>query len=684
VTAASANAAGGPPFVVELVGLPGAGKSTLVAALLSELAAGGARITGAPRVGAASTRLRRGRALLNALSREPGAALGALAAGGLDRAALGRVTHFLGRLTQARTLARGPWDLVLLDEGPLQALFTLSALQPATIAGPSVHVARRVAAALPVGRTVLLLVDVDPAEAARRLSQRPVDGARSRFDGLSPAALTPPSPRRSGSARRARLGVGPARRSPFGDVSPRRWDRRGGVDAAPRAGQPSHRHRPGRARGRHDRPVVPVSAPARQPPPQPPPRPLRVLLVAAVFPPYHTGAGRRFLSYAPGLAARGIALSVLSATPSDARAAAAGRPRDWDAVRPGACLPPEVIDGVPVQRVRLPDGPRRLRSAVLAAAAARRVFADPPDVVLFLEHSVEYLPALAACRARAVASAVAYTLLLALGTRPWRRPVERLIWPLGFELADGVVTSSAAGAASLQTLGVDVPVTIIPNGVDTTRFRPCADADERQALRVTLGLPADAHVVVFLGAVTPRKGADLALQAFERVVAPPTGAGRALNAVLVLAGPWLGGGADTRFLAEARATVARLGARVLAPGQVSQAPAWLRAADVLLFPSAREGLPNTLLEAMASGCPVVTTRFAGFPTEPDFPADALVCVPRTVDAFVDGLRSVLTAPDTHREAARRACAWVRRAHDRERVLDAYAAFFFGLAGARRR
>ncbi|MCK6575587.1 ATP-binding protein [Myxococcota bacterium] len=191
MTAASANAAGGPPFVVELVGLPGAGKSTLVAALLSELAAGGARITGAPRVGAASTRLRRGRALLNALSCEPGAALGALAAGGLDRAALGRVTHFLGRLTQARTLARGPWDLVLLDEGPLQALFTLSALQPATIAGPSVHVARRVAAALPVGRTVLLLVDVDPAEAARRLSQRPVDGARSRFDGLSPAALTP-------------------------------------------------------------------------------------------------------------------------------------------------------------------------------------------------------------------------------------------------------------------------------------------------------------------------------------------------------------------------------------------------------------------------------------------------------------------------------------------------------------
>ncbi|MCK6575586.1 glycosyltransferase family 4 protein [Myxococcota bacterium] len=426
-----------------------------------------------------------------------------------------------------------------------------------------------------------------------------------------------------------------------------------------------------------------MSPPARQP--QPPPRPLRVLLVAAVFPPYHTGAGRRFLSYAPGLAARGIALSVLSATPSDARAAAAGRPRDWDAVRPGACLPPEVIDGVPVQRVRLPDGPRRLRSAVLAAAAARRVFADPPDVVLFLEHSVEYVPTLAACRARGIPSAVAYTLLLNEGTHPWRRPLERLIWPLGFRLADGVVTNNAAGAASLLALGVDLPATVIPNGVDTARFRPCTDPEERRALRKALGLPEDGRVVVYLGAISPRKGADLALAAFERLVSPVSTSGKvAPETMLVLAGPWLGAGADARFVADARASVARLGARVLAPGQVTRAAEWLRAADVLLFPSAREGLPNTLLEALASGCPVVTSRFAGFPTEPDFPADALVCVPRTVDAFVDGLCRVLESGDAHRQSAQRAREWVLRAHDRERVLDAYAAFFFGLAEGRRR
>lgn len=414
------------------------------------------------------------------------------------------------------------------------------------------------------------------------------------------------------------------------------------------------------------------------------PRLLRVLLVAAVFPPYHTGAGRRFLSHAPGLAARGIALSVLSATPSDARAAAAGRPRDWDAVRPGACLPPEEIEGVLVERVRLPDGPRRIRSAVLAATAARRVLTDPPDVVLFLEHSVEYVPTLAACRARGVPSAVAYTLLLSESAQSWRRPLERLFWPLGFRMADGVVTNSGAGAASLRALGVDVPVTVIPNGVDTARFRPCAGPEERRALRAALGLPENGRVVIYLGAISPRKGADLALAAFERFIAQASSSPASAEAVLVLAGPWLGSGTDDRFLADARATVARLGARVQAPGQISLAPEWLRAADALLFPSSREGLPNALLEALASGCPVVTSRFAGFPTEPDFPADALVCVPRTVDALVDGLRRVLESESEFRESAIRAREWVRRAHDRERVLDAYAAFFFGLAEGRRR
>jgi glycosyltransferase involved in cell wall biosynthesis len=414
----------------------------------------------------------------------------------------------------------------------------------------------------------------------------------------------------------------------------------------------------------------------------PPDGALRVLLVAAVFPPYHTGAGRRFLGYAPGLAARGVALSVLSATPSDARAEAAGRPRDWDAVAPGRLLPPESIEDVPVRRVRLPDGPRRLRSAVLAATAARVVAADPPDVVLFLEHSIEYLPALALCRARGVASAVAYTLLLGPGAQRWRRPAERLVWPLGFQMADAVVASSTAGADSLRALGVSRPIAVIPNGVDTVRFRPCASENERAALRAELGLPTDAPVIAFLGAVSRRKGAELALAAFERLVEEADATSALRRAVLVLAGPWIpsGPGIDADFLGRARAAVTRLGARVLAPGQVSRAPEWLRAADALIFPSAREGLPNTLLEAMASGCPVVTTRFAGFPTEPDFPADALVCVPRTVEALTSGLRRVLDDGPSHRAAAGRARAWVCRAHDRERVLDGYAAFLRRLAG----
>lgn len=411
--------------------------------------------------------------------------------------------------------------------------------------------------------------------------------------------------------------------------------------------------------------------------------PVRVLVVALLFPPYHTGAGRRLLGYAADLSLRGVEFSVLSATPGPARIRAAGVTPDWQGVPLGGLLPGETRGGVAVHRVRLPDdGARRVRTAIFAAATLREIRARRPDVVFLLEHSVEFLPVLGLCRALGVATAVGYTLVLGPGPAAWRRPLERLLWPLPFNLADGIVANGAVMASSLVELGVHRPVTVIPNGVPLAQFHPCPNAAARAALRGALGLDPERRSVLFAGAITPRKGPDLALEAFARVAEtfPDTD--------LLLAGPWLDapGPAPSEFSEGIRRQVAALGGRVRVLGQSSQMPELLRVSDVLMLASSREGVPNVMLEAMASGCPVVTTRFVGLSglgetNEP--PSEGLRVTERAAEPLARGLADLLGSPEGAARQAKVARAWVSQAHDRGRTLDAYAGFFRSLARERR-
>lgn len=403
-------------------------------------------------------------------------------------------------------------------------------------------------------------------------------------------------------------------------------------------------------------------------------RPVRVLLAAAAFPPYHTGAGRRFLSYAEGLRARGVELSVASLTPTSLRARAAGTAPDWLDAPLGTWLPEEQVGGVRVQRLRVGERRDRRRTLHFVAALSARVRREPPDVLLLLEHSVEYLPLLAVARGAGIATAVAYTLMLTRGRSRVRRAVERLLWPLVFERADGVVMGSRALEASLRGFGVRRPVDVIPPGVPAEVFHPCPDAAARSALRESLGLPPHRRLLLSVGAISTRKGADLLLEAFA-AAAP-----RHPDADLVLAGPLLES-ASGPFREALTARLRSLGARVHCLGQTDRIPELLRAADLLLLASQREGVPNAALEAMASGCPVVATRFAGLEGEDGPPEEALLLVPRSAEALAAGLDEALSDPRSLAERSVRARDWVVCTHARARTLDAYAAFFHRLAAA---
>ncbi|HYL59379.1 MAG TPA: glycosyltransferase family 4 protein [Candidatus Acidoferrales bacterium] len=137
----------------------------------------------------------------------------------------------------------------------------------------------------------------------------------------------------------------------------------------------------------------------------------------------------------------------------------------------------------------------------------------------------------------------------------------------------------------------------IYNGVDLDAYRPAADGSARAAIRQKFTIPQSARVVIFVGNGFARKGLGFLLEAWPLV----TG-----GAFLLVVG------ADRATESYARrARELNVGARVIFAGPQPDVAALFHAADAFAMPSLFEPFGNAVLEAMASGLPVMTSAFSG-------------------------------------------------------------------------
>jgi glycosyltransferase involved in cell wall biosynthesis len=202
----------------------------------------------------------------------------------------------------------------------------------------------------------------------------------------------------------------------------------------------------------------------------------------------------------------------------------------------------------------------------------------------------------------------------------------QIVW--GLRRAQRVIAVSQALADAVARLGVSAAQIVVQhNGVDGQRFTIRA----RQEVRARLDLPADRKIVLFVGNLERSKGVDFLVEA------APALRREHPEALLVI----LGGGQEEQVL-RARSKELGLQGFVHFAGRRLHAdiPDWMAACDVFCLPSRREGCPNVILEALASGRPVVAARVGGVP-ELIRPETGIMVDPESPPALARGLAVAL-------------------------------------------
>jgi len=254
-------------------------------------------------------------------------------------------------------------------------------------------------------------------------------------------------------------------------------------------------------------------------------------------------------------------------------------------------------------------------------------------------------------------------------------PLARAAARLAFGRAAWITACSDDLARRAVQLGADPDrLTVVPYGVDTDRFKP--DATVRAALRQQQRLADEDPVLVVAGRLVRKKG-------FEYLVdALPALTKRFPRLVLIVAG-----GGDLEDELRQRASDGEVLDHVRFLGAVKQGEVaqWLAAADVAVVPSVKDdsgnvdGLPNVLLEALASGTPVIATAAGGMGTVAREGQTARVVRERDPGDLADAVSHLLLQPSTATALGRSARAEMCRTHSwdqtAKRFEDAYARAF---------
>jgi glycosyltransferase involved in cell wall biosynthesis len=318
---------------------------------------------------------------------------------------------------------------------------------------------------------------------------------------------------------------------------------------------------------------------------------MKVCLLSRRTPPEFSGAGIRTVNQAKELVAHGHKISLMTATSNSRRV-------------PGIAVEPVELpswfygDESVSEPFRVPYIP------VLIAKFVRAFVATRPDVVHAIGVGSWFsLAGLFAAQLLRIPTVAEVTLVG--GDDPVTLANTRLgalKAPLLRAASATVCISPALVERCLQAGLPESKIKLISNPVDTQKFAPVPE-QEKLELTEEMEVPRATHVFLTVGAVTHRKGSLEIAKAFAEFF-EHTGEG-----YLIFVGPLY----DDEYVSHVRRFLRARGLNrhVEFAGRSERVHSWMKVADTFLFASRNEGLGTVVVEAMASGLPVVSRRLAG-------------------------------------------------------------------------
>jgi glycosyltransferase involved in cell wall biosynthesis len=220
-----------------------------------------------------------------------------------------------------------------------------------------------------------------------------------------------------------------------------------------------------------------------------------------------------------------------------------------------------------------------------------------------------------------------------------------------------------AAAGKLRLLGEGSS-----NGVDVARFSPGPSR-----VREELGIPAAAPVIGFSGRLTRDKGLPELLEAFDMILcAEPA-------ARLLLVG-WFDVAEDA-LDPELQARILRH-PNIHCTGFVGDTASYYRAMDMLVLPTWREGFPNAVLEAAASGIPAVTTASTGARDSVVPEVTGLLIPPGYPYAIYEAVMKLIRDPQRRQRMGQAARAWILEHYAEAHVVGLIVDYYKGLLDRR--
>jgi glycosyltransferase involved in cell wall biosynthesis len=231
---------------------------------------------------------------------------------------------------------------------------------------------------------------------------------------------------------------------------------------------------------------------------------------------------------------------------------------------------------------------------------------------------------------------------------------------------------AVSGGVKDDLLAAKVPsknIRIISNGIDIDRF---TNRRSTESLKASFNIDDSDVVVAIVGRLSPEKGHKVFLAAAATIAAK---AARTVKFLIVGDGPM-------REELEAEVIRLNLRERVVFAGFRQEMPEIYALIDVLVNASTIEGLPMTLLEAMAAGVAVIAARTGGIPELITDRQTGLLFDAGDVDALVTHLTWLINDDETRQKFAAAGSRFVKTHHSRERMCEDYEQLYSEIAAAR--